>query len=87
MHAPLHVYFRLYIDQTLLHISVIKQQNATFNSPCYCHICASNKCTPLMPHAQITQCASMGEVFQYIYATYELIGINLVKKRAVHKRQ
>ena len=36
-----------------------------------CHtvtnICTRNKYNPQMPHTQITQCASMGEVCQYIY--------------------
>ena len=39
--SPLHCYYSLYIDSTLLHMLVTTKK--TSQLLCYCHICASNK--------------------------------------------
>ena len=33
---------------------------------CYCHVCASNIYAPQMPHMQISICADMSQLCQYI---------------------
>ena len=76
--CPTACYCSLHTDPILMHVSV-KITKCNFNWLYYCHICTNNKyalkCL-IYGTCQITQYASMGEVCQYIHATYKFTGIN-----------
>ena len=61
--VPLHVYYTLHIDPTLLHVSVNKHQNAT-NLACYCQlqICPWNATCP-----NYSLCINEGCMLIYIW--------------------
>ena len=52
---PLHTYMYHYVTEGCIYFNITAHINknhykCNLNSPCYCHICASNKYAPLMPY-------------------------------------
>ena len=86
IYFPVHCYCGLYVEPTLLPISV-KNNNLQLLWPCYCHIC-SKKYASQMPNTchmpkilDVNQWKKCGNK----YATDELVGTNNVTRTAVRR--
>ena len=79
IYVPLHYYFGLDIDPTLLYIQIQKRTICNRYSTYYDQICATNKYMIQMSHMQINSCADMRQL------SYELTSISSVtRSTAIH---